>query len=155
MDFHHVSNHFLKNNILELWHWGRLLRPLDCKEIQAVHPQGNQSWIWCWSWNSNTLAMWCEEPTHWKRHWCWERLKAGGEGDNRGQDCWMASPTRWTWVWVNSGSLDREAWHAAVHGVTKSRTWLSNWTEPASETVDLTREPEVKEATGEWSPRNQ
>ena len=49
---------------------------------------------WCWS--SNTLATWCEEPTRWKRPWCWERLKAGGEGDDRGQDGWMASPTQWT-----------------------------------------------------------
>ena len=59
---------------------------------------------WCWSWNSNTLATWCEVLTHWKRSWCWERLKAGGEGDDRGWDGWMASLTRWTWVWVNSGS---------------------------------------------------
>ena len=59
---------------------------------------------WCWSWNSNTLATWCEELTHWKRPWCWERLRAGGEGDDRGWDGWMASPTQWTWVWVNSGS---------------------------------------------------
>ena len=59
---------------------------------------------WCWSWNSNPLATWCEELTHWKRPWCWERLKAGGEGDGRGWDGWMASPTQWTWVWVNSGS---------------------------------------------------
>ena len=57
---------------------------------------------WCWSWNSNTLATWCEELTHWKRPWCWERMKAGGEGDDRGWDCWMASPTRWKWVWVGS-----------------------------------------------------
>ena len=56
---------------------------------------------WCWSWNSNTLATWCEELTHWKRPWCWERLKAGGEGDDRGWDGWMASLTQWTWVWVN------------------------------------------------------
>ena len=84
---------------------------------------------WCWSWNSNTLATWYEELTHLKRPWCWERLKVG-EGDNRGWDGWMASPTQWTWVWVNSGVADdREAWRAAVHGVTKNRTWLSNWTE--------------------------
>ena len=57
---------------------------------------------WCWSWNSNTLATSCKELTHWKRPWCWARLKAGGEGDDRGWDGWMASPTRWTWVWVNS-----------------------------------------------------
>ena len=54
--------------------------------------------------NSSTLATWCEELTHWKRPWCWERLKAGGEGDDRGWDGWMASPTQWTWVWANSGS---------------------------------------------------
>ena len=59
---------------------------------------------WCWSWNSNTLATRCKELTHWKRPWCWERLRAGGEGDNRGWDGWMASPTQWTWAWVNSGS---------------------------------------------------
>ena len=51
-----------------------------------------------WSWSSNTLATWCEEPTHWKRSWCWERLRAGGEGDDRGWDGWMASPTQWTQV---------------------------------------------------------
>ena len=59
---------------------------------------------WWWRWNSNTLATWCEELTHLKRSWCWERLRAGGEGDTRGRDGWMASPTQWTWVWVNSGS---------------------------------------------------
>ena len=52
----------------------------------------------------STLATSCEELTHWKRLWCWEGLGAGGEGDNRGWDDWMASLTWWTWVWVNSGS---------------------------------------------------
>ena len=55
------------------------------------------------SWSSNTLATWCEELTHWKRLWCWERLKAGGEGVT-GWNGWMASPTQWTWVCANSGS---------------------------------------------------
>ena len=59
---------------------------------------------WCWSWNSSTLATSCEESTHWKRLWCWEGLGARGEGDDRGWDGWMASLTRWGWVWVNSGS---------------------------------------------------
>ena len=54
-----------------------------------------------WSWNSNTLATWCKELTHWRRPRLWERLMVGGEGDVRG---WMASLTQWTWVWVNSGS---------------------------------------------------
>ena len=59
---------------------------------------------WCWSWSSSTLATWCKELTHWERPWCWERLKAGGEGDYRGWDSWMASLTRSTWVWASSGS---------------------------------------------------
>ena len=59
---------------------------------------------WCWSWNSNTLATSCEVLTHWKRLWCWEGLRAVGEGDDRGWDGWMASLARWTRVWVNSGS---------------------------------------------------
>ena len=59
---------------------------------------------WCWSWNSSTLATSCEELTHLKRPWCWEGLGAGGEGDDRGWDGWMASPTWRTWVWVSSGS---------------------------------------------------
>ena len=86
-----------------------LKSPLDCKKIQPVHPKGDSpgcSWKdWCWSWNSNTLATWCKELTCLKTPWCWERLRAGGEGDDRGwKDAWMASLTQWTWVWVDSGS---------------------------------------------------
>ena len=92
--------------------WAKVLEktlegPLDSKEIQSVHPKGNQSALnihwkdWCLSWNSNTLATWCEELTHLKRPWFW---KVGGEGDDRGWDGWMASPTRWTWVWASSRS---------------------------------------------------
>ena len=76
----------------------------------------------------NTLAIWwCKGLTHLKRPWCWERLKAGGEGDNRGWDGWM---TWWTWVWVNS----RSWWWTGRPGVLlsmglQSRTWVSDWTE--------------------------
>ena len=59
---------------------------------------------WCWSSSSSTLATWWKELTHLKRPCCWERLKAGGEGDDRGWDGWMASLTQWTWVWASSGS---------------------------------------------------
>ena len=83
-----------------------LENPLDSKE---VNPKGDQSWAFIGrtdveAENSNTLATWCEALTHLKRPWCWERLRAGGEGDNRGWDGWMASPTQWTWVWVGSRS---------------------------------------------------
>ena len=70
----------------------------------------------------------CEELTHWKRLWCWEGLGAGGERDDRGWDDWMASRTRWMWVWVNS----RSWWwtgRPGIHGVAKSWTRLSDWTE--------------------------
>ena len=75
---------------------------LDCKEIQRPSKRKsvlNSHWKdWCWNWNSNILATWSEELTHWERPWCWARLKAGGEGDDRGWDGWMASLTQWTWV---------------------------------------------------------
>ena len=83
--------------------------PLDCKEIQAVHPRGNQSWIFIGRTDAEaeTPVLWplnVEELTHLKRLWCWERLKAGGDRDDRGWDGWMASLTLWIWIWVNSGS---------------------------------------------------
>ena len=83
--------------------------PLECKEIQPVHPKGNQSWIFIRRTDAGaeTQILWpydTQELTHWKRPWCWERVKAGGERDDRGWDGWMASPTQWTRVWVNSGS---------------------------------------------------
>ena len=65
------------------------------------------------SWHSNTLATSCEELTHWKRLWCWEGLGTGGEGDDRGWDVWMASPTEWTWVWV----ISRSWWWTGRPGV--------------------------------------
>ena len=69
-----------------------------------------KDWTWATAVKAPSLNHWttrefsCEELTHWKRLWCWEGLWAGGEGDDRGWDGWMASLTRWTWVSVNSGS---------------------------------------------------
>ena len=80
--------------------------PLDSKEIKPVNPKRNQSWIFFGRTDAeavHTFATWCEELTHWKRSWCWERLKAGGVEDNRGQDGWMASVTQRTRVWASSG----------------------------------------------------
>ena len=82
--------------------------PLDCKEIQLVHLKTDQSWVFIGRTDveAETPIFWPldEELTHLKRPWCWERLRAGREGDNGGWDVWMTSPTRWTWVWVSSGS---------------------------------------------------
>ena len=96
--------------------------PLDCKEIQPVHPKGNQSWLSIGRTDveAETPILWPSDGKSWligKRPWCWERLRAGGEGDDRGWDGWMASPTQWTWVWVNSGSW----WWTGRTGVLQSR----------------------------------
>ena len=110
-----------KNWCFELWCWRRLLRVLWTarrsnqsilrKSVLKIHWKD-----WCWSWNSNTLATWCEVLTPWKRPWCWERLKAGGEGDNRGWDGWTTSPIRWTWVWASS----RSWWRTGNPGMLQS-----------------------------------
>ena len=86
--------------------WRRSVLSVHCKD-------------WCWSWNSRTLATWCEELTHLKRPWCWERLRAGGDGDDRGWDGWMASPTQWTWVWVDSGTADGQG------GLVRCGSWVT------------------------------
>ena len=121
---------------LELWSWRRVLR------VPWTARRSNQSILKkislgislegiMLSWNSGTLATSCKELTHWKRLWCWEGLGAGGEGDNRGWDGWMTSLIRWTWFWVELQELvmDRETWCAAIPGVAKNRTRLSDWTE--------------------------
>ena len=97
------------------------------KEIRPEYSWGN----WCWSWNSNTLATWCEELTHWKRPWWWERLKAGGKGDDREWEDWMALQTQWIWIWASSGSW----WWTGRPGMLQSIGLQSighkqlNWTE--------------------------
>ena len=121
------SEHW-RTDAFELWCWWRLLRvPWTArKPNQSILRKSvlNIHWKdWCWSWNSNTLAIWWEELTYWKRPWCWERLKVGGEQANRGWDGWMASLTQWTWVWASS----RIWWWTGKSGVPQSmgsqRVW--------------------------------
>ena len=93
----------------ELWGWRWLFkaswtaRRSNQSTLKEISPEYALEGL-ILSWNSSTLAIWCEELTHWKRPWCWERLKAGGEGDHRGWEGWMTSPSRWTWVWASSKS---------------------------------------------------
>ena len=120
-----------KIDAFKLWCWRRLLRvPWNARRSVL----GVQRKDWCLSGNSNTLATLCKELTHWKRPWCWEGLGAAGEGDDRGWDGWMASSTRWTTVWVNSGSW----WWTGRLGVLRfmgsqrvGHDWATevNWTE--------------------------
>ena len=115
----------------ELWCWRRLFgvpwitRRSNQSILKEISPEYSQKG-WCWGWNSNTLATWCKELTHWKRPWYWERLKAGGEEDDRGSDGWMASLIRWTWIWVSS----RSWWWAGKPGMLQSMgsQWIRhNW----------------------------
>ena len=106
-ELNHQEAWLLKNLCFQIVVLEKTLEsPLDCKETKPVKPKENQPWIFigrtCWSWSSKTLAIWWKGLTHWKRPWCWERLKTGGEGGNRGWDDWMSSLTQWTWIWANS-----------------------------------------------------
>ena len=123
----------------ELWCWRRLLRvPWTARRsnqsiLKDISPGCSLEGL-IWSWNSNTLATLCKELTHWKIPWCWEGLGAGGEGDDRGWDGWMASQTRWMRVWVNSGGW----WWTGRPGVLRfmgsqrvGHDWMTelNWTD--------------------------
>ena len=102
-------------------------------EIQPVHPQGNQFWIFIGRTDAEaeTPILWPPHAknSHLKRTRCWERLKAGGEGDGRGWDSWTASPTQWTWVWVNSGSWWRTGRPGALQPMGSQRVGHDRSTE--------------------------
>ena len=127
----------------QLWCWRRLLRvPWTARRsnqsiLKEISPEYSLEGLMLKLKLQNTMATWCEELTHLKRLWCWERLKAGGEGDNRRWDGWIASPTRWTRVWVSSGSW----WWTGKPGVLQStgsqrvgQGWATelNWTDVGS-----------------------
>ena len=107
--------------------------PLDCKEIQPVHSEGDQPWDFFGRNDAKAetpvLGHLMQRVDSVEKLWCWAGLGAGGEGDDWGWDGWIALLTRWTWVWVNSGSW----WWTGRPGVlrfmgSQNRTWLSDWT---------------------------
>ena len=114
----------------EPWCWRRLLR-VSCtarRSSQSILKEINPEYWrdWCWSWSSNTLAIWCEELTYWKRPWCWERLRAGGEGVTEDET------VRWH-HWLDGQEFEQTPGDTEGHGVAKSRTWLSYWTTIATQ----------------------
>ena len=122
-----------RTDAFELWCWRRLPRVLwtarsnqsilrEIKTIFTGRTDAEAPVFW-------SSIIWYEQNTHWKSPWWWKRLRAEEEAI-KGWDGWMASRTQRAWVWASSGRWwkDRGAWHAAVHGVIKSRTWLGNWT---------------------------
>jgi len=97
--------------------------PLDCKEIQPVHSKRDQPWVFFGrnDAKAETPVLWPPCGKSWLigKDSCWERLREGGKGDDRGWDGWMASLTQWTWVWVNSGKW----WWTGRPGV----LWFMGW----------------------------
>ena len=124
----------------QLWCWRRLLRvPCTARRsnqsiLKEINPEYSLEGLMLklkLQYFGHLMQRKWGHLTHLKRPWCWEGLRAGGEGDNRGWDGWMASLTQRTWVCLSKlweMVKDREAWCAAVHRIAKSWTQLSNWT---------------------------
>ena len=117
----------------ELWCWARLLwapwtaRRSNQSNFKEISPEYSLEGLML-KLKLHNLATWCEELTHWKRPWCWERLKAGGEGAV-GWDGWMASLTQWTWVWASSGRWWRTGKPGMLqwgHKESDMTEWLNN-----------------------------
>ena len=120
------------------------------KEINPVNPKGNQPWIFIGRTDTEAEApiIWPPVAKSWLtgKDWCWERLGAGGEGDDRGWDGWMASLTRWTWIWVNS----RSWWWTGRPGVLRfmgSQRVGHDWASVLNWTCVLDRQSYIKRET--------
>ena len=115
----------------ELWCWRRLLRvPWTARRsnwsiLKEISPGCSLEGLML-KLILQYFGPWCEELIHLKRPWCWERLRAGGKGDDRGCDGWKASPTQWTWVWVNSGTWWWTGRPGMLQSMGSQRVW-SDW----------------------------
>ena len=108
-----------------------------CSTHSVFHNFTSQSQVkstlnihWKDYWSSKTLATWCEELTHWKRPWCWERVRVGGKGGDRGWDDWMASPNEWTWVEQTLGDSEGRKPGVLQASCTVQELGLISWTVP-------------------------
>ena len=114
--------------------------PLDCKETKPVNPKGNQPWRFVRRTDAAAPIFWSirwrEELTHWKRPWQWERLRVGGEGDDRGLDGWVASPTWWMWVWASSRRWWRTGKPVVLQSMGLERVKL-DWATEQQQLIDL------------------
>ena len=130
----------IRIDAFELWCWRRLFRvPWTARRsnqaiLKEISPGCSLEGL-ILKLKFQYLATWCEELTHLKRPWCWERLRAGGEGDDRGWDGWMASPTQRTWVWWTPGVGDGQgglsccgSWGRRVrHNWPTELNWINKW----------------------------
>ena len=134
-ELNHIKGWAPKNWCFRLWCWGKPLRVhwtarrSNQSTLKGINPEYSLEGLML-KLKLQYLDTWCQEPTHWKRPWCWERLKTGGEGDDRGWDGWMASPARWKSLSkLQEMVKDRGAWGAAVHRFEKS-DWATEQEQP-------------------------
>ena len=124
-----------RTDTLELWCWRRLLRvPWTTRRsnhsiLKEISPEYSLEGLMVKLQLQYSGHLMQRTDLFEKRPWCWERLKARGEGDNRGWDFWMASPPQWTWVWVNSGSWWWTRRLGMLQSMGSQRVGLSDWTE--------------------------
>ena len=125
-----------RTDTFKLWCWRRLLRvPWTARRSnQSILKEINLEYSLeglLLKLKLSTVATWCEELTHLKRPWCWERLKAKGERGSREWDGYIESVTQWTWIWSDSGRYWKTEEPSTLQSMgLQRRTWLSDWTEP-------------------------